>query len=65
MLFIYIVGASLVAQRVKNLPAVPETGVQFLGQEGNGYPFQYFCLENSDDRRAWWAIVHEVAKSQT
>ena len=23
--------------------------------ERNGYPFQYFCLENSMDRLAWWA----------
>ena len=33
--------------------------------KGTGYPFQYFCLENSMDRGAWWAIVHGVAKSQT
>ena len=26
---------------------------------------QYFCLENPMDRRAWWAAVHEVAKSWT
>ena len=26
-------GASLAAQRVKNLPAIQETGVRFLGQE--------------------------------
>ena len=25
---------------------------------------QYSCLENSMDRRAWWATVHGVAKSQ-
>ena len=31
--------------------------------EGNGYPFQYSCLENPVDRRAWWVIVHGVAKS--
>ena len=31
----------------------------------NGSPLQYSCLENSMDRRAWWATVHEVAKSQT
>ena len=29
----YIAGASLVAQTVKNLPAMSETWVQFLGQE--------------------------------
>ena len=33
--------------------------------EGNGYPFQYSCLENSTDRRAWWVIVHGVTKSRT
>ena len=26
---------------------------------------QYSCLENSTDRRAWWATVHGVAKSRT
>ena len=26
---------------------------------------QYSCLENPMDRRAWWAIVHWVAKNQT
>ena len=31
--------------------------------EGNGNPLQYSCLENSMDRGAWWATVHEVAKS--
>ena len=38
--------------------------------EGNflplkGYPLQYSCLENSMERGAWWATVHEVMKSQT
>ena len=33
--------------------------------EGDGYPLQYSCLENSTDRGAWWATVHGVAKSQT
>ena len=28
-------------------------------------PLQYFCLENSMDRGAWWATVHEITKSQT
>ena len=27
--------------------------------EGNGYPLQYSCLENSTDKGACWAIVHE------
>ena len=33
--------------------------------EGNGYPLQYSILENSRTRRAGWASVHGVAKSQT
>ena len=33
--------------------------------EGNGNPLQYPCLENSMDKGACWAIVHEVAKSRT
>ena len=33
--------------------------------EGNGYPLQYSSLEDSMNRGAWWAIVHEVAKSWT
>ena len=26
-------------------------------------PLQYFYLEDSMDRGAWWALVHEVTKS--
>ena len=57
--------ASLVAQLVKNLPAIWETWVQSLGLEdplekGTGYPLQYSGLENSMD-----CIVHGVAKSGT
>ena len=33
--------------------------------EGNGYPLQCSCLENSMDKEAWWATVHGVTKSQT
>ena len=32
--------------------------------EGNGTPLQYSCLENPLDGGAWWAPVHEVAKSR-
>ena len=31
--------------------------------EGYGNPLQYFYLENSMDRRAWWVPVHGLAKS--
>ena len=42
----------MVARIVKNLPAMQETQVPYLGQEDqlkekNGYPRQYSCLENS------------------
>ena len=30
--------------------------------EGNGYPLQYSCLENSMDRRMWWATAHGVTE---
>ena len=55
---------------VKNPPAMQETQSQSLGLEDslgeeNGNPLQYFCLENSMDRGAWWATVHGVTKSQT
>ena len=29
---------------------------------GNGYHFQYSCLENSMDREAWKITVHGVAE---
>ena len=62
--------ASLVAQSVKNLPAVQETRVQSLGWEdspggGHGNPLQYSCLENPMDRGAWRATVHRVTQSWT
>ena len=46
-------GASLIAQLVKNLPAMQETQVQLL---------QYFCLKNPMDRGAWQATVYGVAR---
>ena len=50
-------------QTVKNLPAMQETLVRSMGQEGsprerNGYPLQYSFLEKSIDRGGWWAAVH-------
>ena len=36
----------------------------FFYGEGNGNPFQYFCLENSMVGGTWQATVHGVAKSQ-
>ena len=33
--------------------------------EGNGYPLQYSCLENSMDRGAWQTSAHAGTKSLT
>ena len=58
---------SLVAQLVKNLPAMQKTQVQSLGWkdpvgEGNENPLQYSYLENPIDKGAWQATVHEVQR---
>ena len=62
-------GLKLIAQKVKNLPALQETRfdtwVRKIPEGGNGNPLQYSCLENSMDRGAWWATGHGVAKSWT
>ena len=33
--------------------------------EGNGYPLQYSCLENTTGRGAWQATVRGFVKNQT
>ena len=47
-------------------PYAEDTGsIPGLGRspaEGNDNPFQYSCLENPMDGRAWWATVHGVEK---
>ena len=57
------------AQVVKNLPAMQEMllilGLGRSPGEGNGYPLQYSCMENSMDRGDLWVTVYEVTKSQT
>ena len=60
---------SLVAQRLKRLPAMRETLGSIPGSgrspgEGNSNPLQYSCLENPMDGGAWWATVHGVTKSR-
>ena len=60
-----VLGATLVAQLVKNLPAVQETPVRFLGCEDplereKSYPLQYSGLKNCMD-----CMVHGVTKSRT
>ena len=65
--------ASQVAQVVKNPPAdagdardsglIPRSGRS--PGVGNSNPLQFSCLENTKDRGAWWATIHEVAESDT
>ena len=47
----------------RNLGSIP--GLGRSPGEGNSYPLQYSCLENSKDKGAWWAKVHGVTKSWT
>ena len=49
------------ACNVGDLGSIPGSGRS--PGEGNGNPLQYCCLENSMDRGAWWAAVHEVLES--
>ena len=53
---------------VKNLLAntgdsssIPRSGRS--PEEGNSYPLQYSCLENSMDRGAWQATVYGITES--
>ena len=58
-----------VTQMVKNPPATADPGSSpgsgRLPGEGNGYPLEYSCMENSKDRGAWWVTVQVSAKSWT
>ena len=47
---------------VKNLPAVQETRVGYLGQEGPLEKEMASCLEKSMDGRAWCAVVNGVTE---
>ena len=44
----------------RDLGSIPGSGRSPGG--GHGNPLQYSCLENSMDRRAWWAMVHRGSK---
>jgi len=54
---------------VKNPPANAgdEASIPGSGRSsgGHGNPLQYSFLGNPMDKGAWWATVHEAAKSQT
>ena len=48
---------------IRNAGSIPGSGIS--PGVGHSNPFQYCCLKNSTDRRAWWAVVRGVVKSQT
>ena len=63
-------GDSLVAQTVKNLPAMRETWVQSLGwedplEEGMATHSSILAWRIPMNRGAWWATVYAVTKSRT
>ena len=69
MLYIFI-WASLVAQLVKNPPAMRETWVRSLGwedllEEGLATHAGILAWRFSMDRGGWWATIHGVSKSWT
>ena len=62
--------ASLVAQTVKNLPAMQETWIQSLGwedplEEGIAIHSSILAWSIPMDRGAWQGTIHGVAKSRT
>ena len=62
--------AFLVAQTVKNLPAMWETRVQSLGsedplEEGMATHSSILAWRIPMDRGAWWATVRGATKNQT
>ena len=69
--YTHIYGASLVAQSVKNLPAIQETWFQSLSWEDpleKGMAIHSTILAwriHPMDRGIWRATVHGVTKSQT
>ena len=71
--YLLAIQGTAVALVVKKLPAnagelrdkglIPGSGRSLGG--GHGNPLQYYCLENSMNRGAWWATVHGVAKGRS
>ena len=66
----YLGKPSLVAQTVKNPPAMQEAWVLSLGwedtlKEGIATHFSILAWRIPMDRGAWWATVHGVTKSKT
>ena len=47
---------------IRDMGSIP--GSEISPEGGHSNPFQYSCLENPMDRRAWWATVHMVLETQ-
>ena len=73
MSYFFLNVASLVAQLIKNIPAMQESdcNVEDLDSipgsgrspgEGTGNPLQYSYPGNPMIREAWWTTVHGVAR---
>ena len=64
-----ILWVSLVAQMVKNLPAMQETLVQSLGLEDalekEMVPIPVYLPRKSMNREDWWATVHGITELDT
>ena len=62
-----LLGASLVAQKVKNLPVIKRHGfnswVRKIPWGRKWHSLRYSCLENPRDGGAWWATAHGVAEA--
>ena len=62
-------GGTVVKYLLANAGDAGDVGlIPWLGRSpggGNGNTLQYSCLDNLMNRGAWWAAVHEVAKSRT
>ena len=58
-------GGSVVKNPPANAGHAGDMGLIPGSGRSPGNLLQYFCLGNPKDRGAWWATVHEVAKSQT
>ena len=62
--WVYIRKAVVLKQAISAPPRPLGGHLAMSGDEGNGTPLQYSCLENPMDGGAWWAAVHGVAKSR-
>ena len=51
------------AKDTRDVGSISGSGISH--EEKNNNPLQYSCLENSMGGGAWWAAVHEAAKSRT